>query len=106
MLLGILFVLGTVNFAVHKAVLESNHPMLDTLPQSFTANGGKLSLVIEFCVLIVAMALSNIQMRKRNRMIKNVVFIPNIDLGNNAMKIPLINELYQLLKDILQEIQS
>ena len=48
MLLGILFVLGTVNFAVHKAVLESNHPMLDTLPQSFTANGGKLSLVIEF----------------------------------------------------------
>ena len=59
MLLGILFVLGTVNFAVHKAVLESNHPMLDTLPQSFTANGGKLSLVIEFCVLIVAMALSD-----------------------------------------------
>lgn len=59
MLLGILFVLGTVNFAVHKAVLESDHPMLDTLPQSFTANGGKLSLVIEFCVLIVAMALSD-----------------------------------------------
>jgi len=59
MLLGILFALGTVNFAVHKAVLESDHPMLETLPQSFTANGGKLSLAIEFCVLIGAMIMAD-----------------------------------------------
>ena len=37
MLLGILFILGMINFAVHKAVLESNHPLLDTLPAAVRA---------------------------------------------------------------------
>ncbi len=58
MLLGVLFVFGIVNFAVHKAVLESDHPLLDTLPQSFTANGGRLSLLMELLVLIAAMTLA------------------------------------------------
>ncbi|MBX7482216.1 hypothetical protein [Qipengyuania qiaonensis] len=58
MLLGVLFVLGIVNFAVHKAVLESDHPLLDTLPRPFTANGGRLSLAVEFLVLLASMMLS------------------------------------------------
>jgi len=57
MLLGILFILGTMNFAVHKAVLESNHPLLDTLPAAFRAGGGRVSLAFEFSVLLTAMLL-------------------------------------------------
>ena len=58
MALGVLFVFGVVNFAVHKAVLESEHPLLDTLPESLTANGGRLSLLTELLVLIAAMTLA------------------------------------------------
>jgi len=57
MLLGILFILGTINFAVHKAVLESNHPLLDTLPAAFRAGGGRVSLAFEFLLLLMAMLL-------------------------------------------------
>ena len=58
MLLGVLFVLGIVNFAVHKAVIDSDHALLGTLPRSFTANGGRLSLLVEFLVLLASMILS------------------------------------------------
>ena len=57
MLLSILFILGIINFAVHKAVLESNHPLLDTLPAAFRADGGRVSLAFEFFVLLMAMLL-------------------------------------------------
>lgn len=57
MLLGILFILGMINFAVHKAVLESNHPLLDALPGAFRAGGGRVSLAFEFFVLLMAMLL-------------------------------------------------
>lgn len=58
MLLFILFVLGTANFAVQKAVLESRHPMLDALPGFYRSGGGRFSLVFEFVVLVVAMILA------------------------------------------------
>lgn len=58
MLVGIIFLLGIANFAAHKAVLESNHPLLQTLPESFRARGGRFSLVFEFLVLLVAMQLA------------------------------------------------
>ena len=57
MLLGILFILGMINFAVHKAVLESNHPLLDTLPAAVRAGGGRVSLAFEFLLLLMAMLL-------------------------------------------------
>lgn len=57
MLLGILFVLGMVNFAIHKAMLESNHPLLGSLPAAFRAGGGRVSLAFEFFVLLTAMLL-------------------------------------------------
>ena len=55
MLLGILFILGMINFAVHKVVLESNHPLLDTLPAAFRAGGGRVSLAFEFLLLLMVM---------------------------------------------------
>lgn len=58
MLLTILFALGTANFAAHKAVLESGHPLLDTLPATLRADGGRFSLLFEFLVLLAAMLLT------------------------------------------------
>lgn len=58
MLLAVLFVLGIANFAAHKAVLESNHPMLDALPSFYRAAGGRFSIGFEFVVLLVAMLLT------------------------------------------------
>lgn len=58
MLLLILFLLGVANFAVHKAVLESGHPMLDALPSFYRSGRGRISLGFEFAVLLVAMLLA------------------------------------------------
>jgi hypothetical protein len=59
MFLFILFLLGTANFAVQKAVLESRHPMLDALPGFYRSGGGRFSLAFEFVVLVVAMVLAS-----------------------------------------------
>ncbi|MBY6015259.1 hypothetical protein KUV75_10170 [Qipengyuania gaetbuli] len=58
MLVVLLFFLGVANFAVHKAVLNSGHPMLDALPSFYRSAGGRLSLIFEFVVLLVAMLLA------------------------------------------------
>ncbi len=55
MLLAILFALGTANFAINKAVIESEHPLLDTLPTFLRAAGGRATLGFEFIVLLAAM---------------------------------------------------
>ena len=57
MLVIVLFLLGIGNFAVHKAVLQSGHPMLDALPSFYKSGGGLLSLWFEFLLLLVAMLL-------------------------------------------------
>jgi hypothetical protein len=51
------FLLGIGNFAVHKAVLESGHPMLGQMPRLLRAPRGRASLVVEFLVLLGAMLL-------------------------------------------------
>lgn len=58
MLIFLLFILGTANFAMQKAVLESRHPMLDALPGFYKRGGGRFSLGFEFVVLVVAMILT------------------------------------------------
>ena len=58
MLLAVLFLLGVANFAIHKAVLESDHPLLGMLPASLKAGGGRLSLLFEFAILVTAMLLA------------------------------------------------
>lgn len=55
MLLAALFCLGAINFALHKAVLESGHRLVESLPRAWRAHGGRLSLSVEFAVLLVAM---------------------------------------------------
>lgn len=50
-----LFILGIANFAMHKAVLESGHPMLVQAPWFFSVMGGRLSLFVEFFMLLGAM---------------------------------------------------
>jgi hypothetical protein len=51
------FLLGIGNFAVHKAVLESRHPLLGQMPCLFRSPRGRASLVVEFMILLGAMLL-------------------------------------------------
>ncbi len=52
-----LFLFGVANFALHKAVLESGHPLLGRMPWFFHALGGRFSLAVEFLMLVSAMLL-------------------------------------------------
>ena len=58
MLIGVVFLLGVVNFALHKAVLESRHPLLGRLPWYVHMLGGRLTLATEFLILFAAMLLT------------------------------------------------
>jgi hypothetical protein len=49
------FLLGIGNFAVHKAVLESRHPLLGQIPWFFSLLGGRFSLAVEFVLLLGAL---------------------------------------------------
>ncbi len=49
------FLLGIGNFAVHKAVLESDHPLLGRVPWFFGLLGGRFSLAVEFVMLLGAL---------------------------------------------------
>lgn len=49
-----LFLLGIANFAMHKAVLESGHPLLGGAWYLHLL-GGRFSLLVEFVMLLGAM---------------------------------------------------
>lgn len=51
------FLLGIGNFAMHKAVLESGHPLLGHAPWFLHLLGGRISLATEFLVLLAALLL-------------------------------------------------
>lgn len=51
-----IFLFGIANFALHKAVLESDHPILGQMPW-FHIFGGRFGLLIEFLMLLGAMLL-------------------------------------------------
>ncbi len=55
MALIIAFFLGISNFAAHKAVLESHHPLLAQVPWFLQALGGRFSLALEFIMLLGSM---------------------------------------------------
>lgn len=57
MALFLIFLFGIGNFTLHKAVLESRHPMLEQLPWMSSAHGGRISLGLEFLLLLGAMLL-------------------------------------------------
>jgi hypothetical protein len=58
MAIVITFLLGIANFAVHKAVLESRHPLLAEMPGFVRLLGGKASFVAEFVLLAGALLLT------------------------------------------------
>lgn len=55
-------ILGVFNFALHRAVLESGHPVfeqtVEPMPEFLEAWGGRLTFVAEFAVLVAAMLLA------------------------------------------------
>ncbi|OJW70812.1 MAG: hypothetical protein BGO57_16025 [Sphingomonadales bacterium 63-6] len=51
------FLLGIGNFALHKAVLESRHPVIGMLPRFMVTSGGRASLLVEFGVLLAVLLL-------------------------------------------------
>ena len=58
MALLIVFLLGIANFALHKAVLVSGHPLLGQVPQLFRLLGGRFSLLVEFLMLLGALLMA------------------------------------------------
>jgi hypothetical protein len=50
-----IFLMGVGNFAVHKAVLESGHHLLDRLAAKPGARPGRFTLAVEFAVLFAAL---------------------------------------------------
>ena len=55
MALILIFLLGIGNFTVHKAVLESRHPLLGQVPWFFHLLGGRFSMMVEFAMLLGAL---------------------------------------------------
>jgi hypothetical protein len=51
------FLLGIGNFAMHKAVLESRHPLLGRMPWFVHLLGGRVSMATEFLILLAALLL-------------------------------------------------
>jgi fatty acid desaturase len=52
------FLLGIGNFALHKAVIESRHPVVAMLPRFLVGAGGRGSMVAEFAILLAVMLLA------------------------------------------------
>lgn len=58
MAIVLIFLLGVGNFAMHRAVLESGHPLLGQMPWFVHLLGGKVTFVTEFLLLLAAMLLA------------------------------------------------
>jgi hypothetical protein len=56
-LIVLTLLLGIGNFAMHKAVLESRHPILAQMPW-MSLMGGRFSLAMEFLLLVGALLLA------------------------------------------------
>lgn len=54
----IIFLLGVGNFALHRAIIDSGHPLLDQLPWFYHALSSRFSLVVEFLMLLGGMLLA------------------------------------------------
>ena len=52
------FLLGIANFALHKAVVESGHPLLGQMPWFYHQLNKRFSLGVEFVVLLAALLLT------------------------------------------------
>lgn len=55
----IIFLLGVGNFALHRAVLESGHPLLGQIPWLTGAHESRASFAIEFVLLTAALVFAS-----------------------------------------------
>ncbi|WP_296675345.1 hypothetical protein [Novosphingobium sp.] len=51
------FLLGIANFVLHRAVVESGHPLLTSMAGLFHSMGGRAAIAVEFVMLLGAMLL-------------------------------------------------
>lgn len=58
MIVLLVFCLGVLNFAAHKAVIESGHPLLAQTAWYFQPLQGRLSLIVEFAMLWGALVMA------------------------------------------------
>lgn len=56
MLIILTFLMGVANFALHKAVLASRHPLFEGTRGVLPRGVGGFTLAVEFVVLLAAMA--------------------------------------------------
>jgi len=56
--IALIFLLGIGNFAMHKVVFESGHPLLREIPWLFQLAGGRFSFAVEFFMLLGAMLMA------------------------------------------------
>jgi hypothetical protein len=59
MALILLFVLGIVNFAIHRAVSDSGHPLLGQMPWTRGPLGGTFGLLTEYLMLLACMLMTD-----------------------------------------------
>lgn len=59
MALVLIFLLGIGNFALHRAVLESRHPMLSENRWYIHRLGGRVTLATEFLLLFAGLLLAS-----------------------------------------------
>ena len=57
MALIVIFVFGIGNFAVHRAVMESGHPLLGQLALRAGGYGRRIAFACEFLILVAALGL-------------------------------------------------
>lgn len=55
----ITFLLGIGNFTLHKAVMDSGHPLLNRMPWFYHSLNGRFSLIVEFLMLLAALLLAS-----------------------------------------------
>lgn len=51
----ITFLLGIGNFALHRAVMDSGHPLLGRMPWLYNALSGRFTMLVEFLLLFAAL---------------------------------------------------
>lgn len=59
MALVVVFILGVANFALHKAVLSSGHPLLQDPAWRMLPRDGRVSLALEFIFLVAALLIAS-----------------------------------------------
>lgn len=52
------FLLGIGNFALHRAVMDSGHPLIGQMPWFYHALNRRLALAVEFLMLLAGLLLT------------------------------------------------